>query len=64
MKLMTSLHREGIAILLVTHDIKVAAAAQRVLVMRDGEIQSEIRFETDDIEKREQALAELLKTKP
>ena len=60
MKLLASLHQEGIAILLVTHDTKVAAAAQRVLIMKDGDIRNQIQFETDEPEAREAALTELL----
>jgi len=36
-------HRQGQAILLVTHDPRVASAADRVLYMRDGQIVDEAR---------------------
>ena len=39
-------HAEGQAIVLVTHDHRVAAAADRVLVMQDGTIRDERRLET------------------
>lgn len=38
MALFSGIHRAGTAILLVTHDAKVAARAQRVLFMQDGKI--------------------------
>jgi putative ABC transport system ATP-binding protein len=38
MELFRRLHRDGQAILLVTHDNSVAAAADRVVKMRDGRI--------------------------
>ena len=38
MTLFSGIHRAGTAILLVTHDAKVAARAQRVLFMQDGKI--------------------------
>lgn len=38
-------HAEGQAIVLVTHDHRVAAAADRVLVMQDGTIRDERRLE-------------------
>ncbi|MDX9872871.1 MAG: hypothetical protein RBT41_10705 [Clostridia bacterium] len=42
MALFSEIHRNGTAILLVTHDAKVAASAQRVLFMQDGKIVSEL----------------------
>ena len=38
MGLLQKIHEEGTAILLVTHDAKVAARAQRVLFMKDGQL--------------------------
>lgn len=38
MTLLQTLHREGRTILLITHDAKVAAHAQRVISLRDGKI--------------------------
>ena len=45
MDILTSIHKEGTAVVLVTHDVKVASRAQRVLFMRDGQVVREIRFE-------------------
>ena len=39
-------HAEGQAIVLVTHDHRVAAAADRALVMQDGAIRDERTLDT------------------
>lgn len=44
MELFSGIHREGTALLLVTHDPRVAARAERVLFMSDGRIVSELTF--------------------
>jgi predicted ABC-type transport system involved in lysophospholipase L1 biosynthesis ATPase subunit len=36
--LLHELHRGGETVVLVTHDIKIAASAERLLVMHDGEL--------------------------
>jgi len=41
--LLGELHREGMAVLLVTHDLGVAAHARRVITMRDGRVQEDRR---------------------
>lgn len=48
MDLITDIHRQGTAVFLVTHDPKVAAWAQRVLFMKDGKMESEIRFQNEE----------------
>ncbi len=45
MEIFSDIHQSGGAILLVTHDARVAARAQRVLFMRDGRIASELTQE-------------------
>ncbi|MBE5982845.1 ABC transporter ATP-binding protein [Lacrimispora sp. AGF001] len=45
MDLLSGINNEGTAILLVTHDVKVAARASRVLFMKDGKIISEIQLD-------------------
>lgn len=45
MDLLSDINKEGTAILLVTHDVKVAARASRVLFMKDGKIISEIQLD-------------------
>ena len=45
MSLLTDINKEGTAILLVTHDAKVAARASRVLFTKDGNIVSELTLQ-------------------
>ena len=57
------INREGTAILMVTHDSKVASKCERVLYILDGEIKGEIKLGKYDVEKekeREQRVAEWL----
>jgi putative ABC transport system ATP-binding protein len=42
LKLFQQLHREGVTILIVTHDPKVAAHASRTIAMLDGQIASDV----------------------
>lgn len=44
MKLFSRINAEGTALLLVTHDTRVAANAQRILFMRDGRIVDELHL--------------------
>ncbi|WFR58430.1 ABC transporter ATP-binding protein [Anaerocolumna sp. AGMB13025] len=44
MELLVNINKEGTAILLVTHDAKVAARADRVLFTKDGKIVSELQL--------------------
>lgn len=44
MNILTEIHANGTAVMLVTHDAKVAARSQRILFMRDGKIASELLF--------------------
>lgn len=41
MKILTTLSDEGQTVILVTHDDEIAAAAERIVIMRDGEIISD-----------------------
>ena len=43
--LLQRMNVQGQAILLVTHDARVASAANRVIYMRDGQVKDEIRIE-------------------
>lgn len=61
MALLAEIHRSGTTILLVTHDIRVAAKTERVLFIFDGKIDGEYRpgvyDETrDDLRGREEGL--------
>ncbi|PRI11710.1 ABC transporter ATP-binding protein [Leucobacter massiliensis] len=42
--LLSETHRAGATLVLVTHDVRVAARSERVLVMRDGSVVSEQRL--------------------
>lgn len=52
MDLLVEINQEGTAILLVTHDAKVAAKAQRILFMKDGQIASDLRVAKETSESR------------
>jgi putative ABC transport system ATP-binding protein len=55
MDIFSEINTEGTAIMLVTHDAKVAARAERVMFMRDGKIVSEMqlmKFGGTDIDDR------------
>ncbi len=61
MALLAQIHRSGVTILLVTHDVKVAAKTGRVLFILDGQIAGEylpgVYDETrDDLKAREESL--------
>ena len=62
MRLLAEIHRTGVTILLVTHDVKVAAKAGRALFILDGKIADEylpgVYDETrDDLKAREAKLS-------
>jgi putative ABC transport system ATP-binding protein len=62
MKLLADIHQAGTTIMLVTHDVKVAAKTERVLFMLDGQIVGEYAAGTydeacDDIKVREERLS-------
>jgi putative ABC transport system ATP-binding protein len=61
MYLLADIHRSGTTILLVTHDIKVAAKTERVLFILDGKIAGEYHagaydYTRDDLPAREEKL--------
>ncbi|MFE4709902.1 ABC transporter ATP-binding protein [Paenibacillus sp. NPDC056722] len=61
MEIIAEIHRRGTTILLVTHDTKVAAEAERVLYMLDGSIAAEHRLgryekRNNDLKGREEKL--------
>ena len=65
MDILAEINRKGTAIMLVTHDAKVAAKTERVLFMADGVITGEKRMgkyekESGDIKKRESQLSSWL----
>lgn len=68
MRLFGEIHRAGTTILLVTHDVKVAAKTERVLLMIDGQIAGEHRLGAydeacGDLNAREEQLTALLAEK-
>ncbi|UNP78649.1 ABC transporter ATP-binding protein [Bacillus nitratireducens] len=63
MDILANINRMGTTIMLVTHDVKVAAKTERVLFMVDGEIVSEIqmgKYRNDDLKVREEKLLKWL----
>lgn len=61
MRLLADIHQSGVTVLLVTHDIKVAAKTERVLFILDGKIAGEYlpgRYDEtcDDFKAREEGL--------
>jgi putative ABC transport system ATP-binding protein len=44
LEILKSLNQEGMTIMTVTHDARVAAKAKKVLYIKDGEIASSIEF--------------------
>jgi putative ABC transport system ATP-binding protein len=66
MDMLADINSSGTTILLVTHDVKVAAKTDRVLFMHDGSIVAEqllgkYRRENDDSKEREELLSAWLK---
>lgn len=63
MDIFEQLHQQGTSIVVVTHDAKVGARAQRVIFMKDGELQGECHLGVYDgnEEKREAILIEAMR---
>ncbi|WP_129111208.1 ABC transporter ATP-binding protein [Bacillus toyonensis] len=63
MQILLNINGNGTTIMLVTHDVKVAAKTERVLFMVDGEIVSEIqmgKYRSDNLKVREEKLLKWL----
>ncbi len=64
MDIFSEINADGTAIMLVTHDAKVAARTERILFMQDGNIVSELKlpkFDGTDIDRRvEEVTAKML----
>lgn len=61
MDIFSEINAEGTAIMLVTHDAKVAARTERIMFMRDGKIVSEMRlpkYRDTDIDDRMRKVTE------
>ena len=55
MDIFSEINADGTAVMLVTHDAKVAARTERIMFMRDGKIVSELKlpkFDGTDIDSR------------
>ena len=64
--LLTGVHEKGQSILMVTHDIKAASRASRLLYIKDGKIDSELKldqFATGKTEDREKQVFDFIMKK-
>lgn len=60
MELFGQLHQSGMTILLVTHDARVAARAERVLFMYDGKVREELTLSRYNEDSEETRVEEIL----
>lgn len=65
MSILAEINKNGTTIMLVTHDVKVAAKTERILFMVDGKIVSQKKMrkydaQKDDIKKREESIIKWL----
>ena len=63
--IMTEIHRSGQSILMVTHDIRAALRANRILYLEDGKIAGELNlseYSRQEAKEREQQISEWLLT--
>lgn len=61
----TEVHKNGQAIVMVTHDLKTALRGNRVLFLRDGKVEGDYRMPTfgeDDYKERRDKLSRFLET--
>lgn len=68
MSILTEINKQGTTILLVTHDAKVAAKTDRVLLMADGKLVGEKKMskyntQFDDSKRREESIMRWLMEK-
>lgn len=64
--ILTELNREGQSILMVTHDIKAAARASRLIYLKDGRIDGDLslgEYNPNDIEDREEKVFKFIKSR-
>lgn len=58
MRIFNQLNREGMSILTVTHDPKVASVTHRIIYLKDGQIEAQLKLgkfdEGDDLRQREE----------
>lgn len=60
MDIFTEINADGTAIMLVTHDAKVAARSERILFMTDGKIVSELRLSKYDGAEKESRIKKVI----
>lgn len=64
MNIFNEINENGTTIMMVTHDTKVAARAERIVYLEDGKIKNQIilgKYKRDEMEKREQKATEWLR---
>lgn len=64
--ILTELNQSGQSILMVTHDIKAAARASRLIYLRDGRIDGDLllgKFKPKDIDDREEKVYNFIKSR-
>jgi putative ABC transport system ATP-binding protein len=50
LQLITDLHQAGMTIIMVTHDERVADRCQRIVRLRDGEVESDVMKQEQRVE--------------
>ncbi len=64
LNILTDLNKEGQTIVMVTHDIKSACRANRIIFLKDGQIEDDLRFERkESIDDKEDKLLKWLAEK-
>ncbi|WP_270506063.1 ABC transporter ATP-binding protein [Paraclostridium sordellii] len=64
--ILTELNNEGQSIVMVTHDLKVASRASRLIYLKDGRIDGDLdlgKFNEKDLEGREEKIFEFIKSR-
>lgn len=64
--ILTSLNKEGQSIVMVTHDIKAATRASRLIYLKDGRIDGDLvlsKYDEKDIEGREEKIFNFIKSR-
>ena len=61
MNLFQELNDNGMTIMLVTHDSKVAAKSNRVLMMKDGKVEGELQFQNESFDERLEKITNRMK---
>ncbi|MDF2540652.1 MAG: ABC-type antimicrobial peptide transport system, ATPase component [Herbinix sp.] len=62
--IMSEIHREGQTVVMVTHDLKAALRGNRIIYLRDGRIDGDLRlseYRKDETQEREQVVYQFIK---